>query len=134
MLPLFDSETPRTLVERVYDALRYGATVITANARAARSLRFLYAGQQRTNGLEMWATPQILDWDAWLANLWRELALADPNLPLLLTTLQEHFLWKRVQQIDAQLVVSPDGMASLAQSAYALLSHYRLHDTRKSAW
>ncbi|HZU09307.1 MAG TPA: hypothetical protein VFA02_05340, partial [Pseudacidobacterium sp.] len=134
MLPLFDSPTPQTLAEKVCNALRDGAIVVAANARAARFLRLIYAEQQRANGLEMWATPQIHDWETWAANLWRELSFMQRELPLLLTSLQEHSLWKQVQQGDARLVVSPDGMASLAEEAYALLSAYRAHDARRSPW
>jgi ATP-dependent helicase/nuclease subunit B len=134
VLPLFDSPTPQTLAEKVCNALRDGAAVVAANARAARFLRLVYAEQQRANGLEMWATPQIYDWETWTANLWRELTFVQPESPLLLTSLQEHSLWKQVQQRDARLVVSPDGMASLAQDAYRLLSGYRAHDARRSPW
>jgi ATP-dependent helicase/nuclease subunit B len=134
VLPLFDSLNPQTLAEKVCNALRDDATVVTANARAARFLRLVHAEQQRANGLEMWASPQIYDWEAWAANLWREMLFVKPESPLLLTSLQEHALWKQVQQEDAHLVVSPDGMASLAQEAYALLSAYRMHDARGSQW
>lgn len=113
------------------NALAGGATIVAANARAARAIRLTHAEQQRANGLEMWSSPAIFDWDSWLTFLWKDL---DAAAPLLLAPLQEHALWKRVQREEAKLVVSPDGLASLAQSAYSLLSKYQLHDARKFAW
>jgi probable DNA repair protein len=40
----------------------------------------------------------------------------------------------RVQQSDARLVVSPDELATLAQSAYQRLSEYELHRERNTPW
>jgi ATP-dependent helicase/nuclease subunit B len=134
VLPLFDSQLPPRLVEIVLNALEDGAVVVTANARAARSLRLSYAEEQRKNGRAMWASPAILDWDSWLNHLWQEQAFSNPGAPLLLTDLQEHTLWLHAQQNDAHLVVWPDGLASLAQSAYQLLSEYELHPERNSTW
>ncbi len=134
MLPLFDSPEPQTLVEKVSHALRDGSRVVAASARAARFLRQAYAEQQRASGLEMWASPRISDWESWITELWQELTFVAPEPPLLLGPIQERFLWKQVQREDAGLVVSPDGMASLAQDAYALLSAYRKHDARRFPW
>jgi probable DNA repair protein len=134
VLPLFDSQPPLNLAETALNALADGAVVVTANARAARALALKYAEQQRTNGHAMWASPAILDWDSWLNHLWQTAAFADVDAPLALTRLQEHLLWLRVQQNEARLVVSPDELASLAQSAYALLSENELHEARTVTW
>ncbi|WP_158750248.1 PD-(D/E)XK nuclease family protein [Acidobacterium sp. S8] len=134
MLPLFDSQPQLPLAEMVGNALADGAVVVTANARSARALTFQYAEQQRAKGVEMWPSPAIFDWDSWLGQLWQQLSAVDPDLPLLLTPWQERALWKIVQQVDAPLVVSLEGIASLAQSAYALLSNFRLQGERNSTW
>lgn len=134
MLPLFDSQPPPTVAETVHNALAEGATVLAASARAARVLRMAHSERQRRDGQEMWASPAIFDYESWLRKLWSDTLFAEPEAPLLLTPLQEHVLWKRVQRDDAQLVVSPDGLASLAQSAYALLGSYEAHDARRTTW
>jgi len=134
VLPLFDSQPPPKLVDIVLNALEGGAVIVTANARAARSLRLSYAEKKRKNGHAMWASPAIRDWDSWLHHLWQEQAVSNSDVPLLLTELQEHTLWLRAQQNDAHLVVWPDGLASLAQSAYQRLSEYVLHPERNNTW
>ncbi len=134
MLPLFDSQPLPKLTDIILNALASGVVVVTANARAARTLSLRHAEQQQTNGLKMWPSPAIFDWDSWLNRLWQECVFSDPDAPLLLTDLQEHFLWMRVQQKDAPMVVRPDGLASFAQSAYDRLSEYQLHEERNNIW
>ncbi len=52
--------------------LESGATVVTANNRLARTLRHAYDQQAIVNGLQAWATPQILSWSQWMRRLWDE--------------------------------------------------------------
>jgi ATP-dependent helicase/nuclease subunit B len=134
VLPLFDSQPPPKLTDIVLNALAGGAVVVAANARAARSLALSHAEQQRENGLNMWASPPIFDWDSWLTHLWQEHAFSDPGAPLLLTQLQERILWTQIQQNDAPLLVSAEGLAPLSQNAYQRLSEYELHHERNTAW
>lgn len=110
--------------EEIKRAFASGATILTANVRAARWLQREYALEQRLAGRRSWATPPIEDWDTWLRNQWQAQALAEPDAPLLLTSLQERSVWRRMQREDAALVVSPSGMASLAENAYSLLNAY----------
>jgi ATP-dependent helicase/nuclease subunit B len=123
--------------------LARGGMLVTANARATRGLTLAHAEVQRAAGLEVWPTPAIQDWESWLDQLWNEhlfgaAAKSPPTtqLPMMLSSLQERAVWRRVIQRagDADRLLSPDGMAALAQSAYALLSRYERHATRNSAW
>lgn len=82
----------------------------------------------------MWASQAIFDWDSWLNHLWQEHVFSNPDAPLLLTQLQEQTLWMQVQKNDARLLVSPEGLAPLAQNAYQRLSDYELHQERNSVW
>ena len=66
--------------------------------------------------------------------MWRDHAFATADAPTLLTPLQERVLWKRAQREDAELVISADSMAALAMEAWWLLSAYKAHGTRRSAW
>lgn len=108
--------------------------IIAANARASRWLHWEYALLQRRMGRQAWTTPPISDWDTWLRDQWQTRFLATPDSPLLLTSLQERSIWISMQREDADLVVSPDGIAALAESAYSLLSAYEAHGERKHTW
>ncbi len=43
-------------------------------------------------------------------------------------------MWERMQRDDAKLLVSPEGMAALAEEAYKLLCDYEAHEERNRAW
>src|SRR5579883_1505397 len=118
-------------IERAFEN---GALVLTANVRAARWLRREYALRQRSAGRRVWATPAIEDWDSWVVRLWQAYSMTQIDAPLLLTSLQERSVWERMQKEDARLVVSPEGMAALAEEAFALLSAYGAHAEREHAW
>jgi ATP-dependent helicase/nuclease subunit B len=118
----------------IESAFENGATVLTANVRAARWLRREYAFRQREAGRRVWATPPIEDWDSWVLRLWQAASMARADAPLLLTSLQERSVWTRMQRDDAKLLVSPEGMAALAEEAYALLCDYEAHEERSRPW
>jgi ATP-dependent helicase/nuclease subunit B len=118
----------------IESAFENGATVLTANVRAARWLRREYALRQREAGRRVWATPPIEDWDSWVLRLWQAHSFAKPDAPLLLTSLQERSVWTRMQRDDAKLLVSPEGMAALAEEAYKLLCDYEAHEERNRPW
>ncbi len=122
------------LARTIPDALRRGATIVAASARAARALHLRFAEEQRAAGRSVWATPSILDWDSWLRSLWRDCAFVTADAPMILTHLQERVLWKRAQREDAALVISADSMAALAMEAWALLSAWKAHPARRTAW
>lgn len=122
------------LAHPVADALRRGATIVAASPRVARALRLRFAADQRAAGFSIWATPSILDWDTWGRGLWRDYAFGAPDAPLVLTSLQERVLWKRALRGDADLLISPESMASLAMRAWELLSAWNAHAARRLPW
>ncbi len=129
------SAEPSLLPREILDALDRGVGVITANARSARALRRAFAERKERAGNRSWLAPLINDWAAWTQALYAELCKqSDDELPLLLTSLQEELLWKRVQRNEADQVVSPERLALLAQSAYALLGTYEAHSNRRAPW
>jgi ATP-dependent helicase/nuclease subunit B len=122
------------LPSEIESAFESGATVLTANVRAARWLRREYALRRRDAGQRVWATPPIEDWGSWLLRLWQAHSMKLADAPLLLTSLQERRVWTRMQREDAALLVSPEGMAALAEEAYALLCAYDAHAEHNRGW
>lgn len=111
--------------------------MLTGNVRAARALAAAHAEQQRSlagHGRSItWPTPRIFDWKGWLGTLWDEYTRWSEDAPLLLSAMQEHQLWKRVQGADRDRVVAPERMADLAEEAYTLLGSYQAHRLRAGA-
>ena len=122
------------LPAQIESAFRAGSLIVTSSARSARWLRQEYALQMREAGRQAWPTPPIEDWENWLLILWRSISLDDESAPLLLSSLQEKQVWRRMQKNDAALLVSPDGMAQLSAGAYALLCGYQAHAERNHLW
>ncbi len=122
------------LPPELIEALARGAHILTCSRRAARALTRAYADHARARNLRSWRAPSIEDWSCRLETLYATLADAHPELPALLNPLQEELLWKHVQGDEATAVVSPESLARLAQSAYALLSAYEAHSYRRAPW
>jgi len=102
-----------------------GAVILTSNQRAARYLLQQHVALARSRGLVGWATPQIVLWDAWLSKLWQDVVLADPSAPVLVTSAQEHELWRAaVRSFDAATQWNEAALATLAQQAWQLLQRY----------
>ena len=120
------------LAPPISDALRRGATIVAANARAARALHLAFARDQRAQGHTIWPTPPVFDWQSWLRDLGRDYSFSVPEAPLLLTPLQEHALWTRHVRADGIPDPSADAFAALAAEAWSLLSAYRAHDARRT--
>jgi len=110
---------------QVTEALGRGWTVLTANQRAARTLRHDFDRLKRALGLANWQPPAILAWETWTATLWRRLLLEGHGAALLLNPTQEHSLWREVIERDATSLRPVDSLAELAANAWHLLHAYR---------
>jgi ATP-dependent helicase/nuclease subunit B len=107
-------------------ALERGATVVTGNQRAARTLRREFDRRQRGLGLESWRPPAVLAWDTWTAGLWHQLLVDGNTSLLLLNRTQEHAVWRAVLEADEELASlrSVDSLAEMAAEAWRLLCSY----------
>ncbi len=103
-----------------------GQTILTANQRAARSLRFGYNQQQQSTGASLWAPPDIFSLDTWLATQHHRLTLAGHETRLLLNPTQQHALWRDIIKADPAVsgLRSLDSLADMAAEAWALLHSY----------
>ena len=120
-------DDPHALPQQVADALARGWTVLTANQRAARTLRRAFDLRQHTLGLTAWQPPNILAWDTWLASLWHRLLLEGQSSELLLNQSQEHTLWRAIIAADpgTSTLRPVDSLAELAATAWLRLHNYR---------
>lgn len=120
----------------ILDYLAGGGLVVAASSRASRALRHRYAEWQRSLDHRAWPAPQVLDWEGWLDALWQAHLLRVEDAPLVLSSIQERFLWTQLlkSEPEAEQVVSVHEMARLAQQAYSLLSAYNAHGERARSW
>jgi ATP-dependent helicase/nuclease subunit B len=110
----------------IAEALKRGATVVTGNQRAARTLRRGWDLRNRKLGLASWAPAPVMTWDAWVAGLWRGLVLEGHASQMLLNRTQEHAVWRSILEADQELASlrSVDSLAEMAAEAWRLVSSY----------
>jgi probable DNA repair protein len=117
----------RALPPEIEQALARGRVVLTANQRAARTLRHAFDLRQRALGLTLWAPPQILAWDTWTNSLWNRLLLEGRAPNFLLSSTQESTLWHAIIATDVGTAsLRPvDALAQTASDAWKLLHNHR---------
>ncbi len=116
--------------EEQFRAIEAGATVVTASRRLARVLRRQFDLRQRAQGRAVWRTSDILPLDAFLSRAWRDWILsgAQADVPALLDSLQEQYLWEQVIRDSPHgdtLLRIPE-TALQAMDAWKLVWAYRL--------
>jgi probable DNA repair protein len=120
-------DAAHALPPQIQQALARGWTVLTANQRAARTLRHAFDLHQRALGHAAWQPPAILPWDAWTGSLWHRLLLEGRASELLLNPAQGRTLWRAAIAADptAASLRPLDALARTAADAWSLLHSYR---------
>jgi len=119
--------------DTIFEALKSGATLVTASQRLARQLQADFGRRMQQAGRSAWASPDILPWKAWIERYWDStfgLALVDPDTSprVLLTPTQEMKLWEAVIADSAwnTALLQVPAAARTAQEAWRLLHEWRL--------
>jgi probable DNA repair protein len=107
-------------------ALERGATVVTGNQRAARTLRVAFDRRNRALRLKSWQPAAVMAWDVWTAELWRRLLVEGHTSRLLMNRTQEQAVWRTVLAADTDLrsLQTVDSLAEMAAKAWSLLCSY----------
>ncbi|MBV8207322.1 MAG: hypothetical protein JO041_11060, partial [Acidobacteria bacterium] len=103
-------------------AAEAGATIVTANRHAARSLRLAYDRRQAELGHEAWPSPDIIAWPGLMQRLWREAVIQGRAAGAILSAIQERALWQ--DEIAAGGSTNPAALAPGAVRAWRLLQEY----------
>lgn len=113
----------------IAEAIATGATVVTGNQRAARTIRHASDLRNRRQGLASWQPANVLAWDAWTAKLWQYLVINGHASQLLMNSAQELKLWRQILEADNELqsLRSKDSLATLASDAWDKLGDYNGH-------
>ncbi len=112
--------------EEIREALGRGAIVLTANERAARTLRRDYDEMLQASGENRWEPAAVMSWSAWMTSLWRQMLLEGQTQVLLLNEFQEHAVWQGVLASDEEAgrLRGGDGLAEIAADTWARLCDY----------
>lgn len=114
--------------DSTFEALKAGATLVTAGHRLARVLLADFNARRAASGRSAWPSADILPWQAWVERLWQELFETGATDRVLLTPLQELALWERlIEDWDAHdSLLTAGAAARAAQEAWQLAHAWRL--------
>lgn len=127
-----------SLPPEIASALERGATIVTVNQRAARTLRHGFDLRNRALGWKSWQPAKVLAWDAWLSGWWSRMMLAGHVRPMVLNRSQELTVWRGVLAADKDLasLKTLESLAEMTSDAWRLLCNYngqsRLRDAANS--
>jgi len=110
----------------VFESLRSGGTVITANKRLSLYLATQYVDRQLAAGHEVWEAVDILPWTSWIERQF--FALDSASKLTLLDSNQEQFVWEQIigrSESGAQLMQQA-ATARLARKAWQMIQQWRL--------
>jgi ATP-dependent helicase/nuclease subunit B len=113
------------LAPEIVAALERGATVVTGNQRAARTLRREFDRRNRARGLRSWQPAKAVAWDTWVSGWWSRLVMEGRVAQMLLNRSQELAVWRGILEADEGLEGRrKDSLAEMAAEAWRLLSSY----------
>ncbi len=107
-------------------ALERGATVVTGNQRAARTLRRACDQRNRRLGLASWQPPEVMAWEAWLSGWWSRMLLEGHTSLTVLNCSQELAVWREVleEDVERQSLRGVESLAEMAAETWRLLGSY----------
>ena len=114
------------MTDELVAMLAGGGTLVTANARLARSLQHEFGARQLASGLSAWPTPAIMTWTAFVQGLWEPRSHQGAAPPL--TPVQDRALWERIveESPDSAGLIQPHAAARLAGEAWRLVQDWRI--------
>jgi len=116
--------------DSLYAGLAGGGTVITGNNRLAVAIRRDYERRAMDEGLEIWTTPDVIPWSAWVMRSWEEMLVSGvlASTAQLLSNEQELLIWKEVISNSEQGhgLLRTEATAKTAREAARLLRTWML--------
>ncbi len=101
-------------------------TVVTPSRLLASVAYQQFAVREIQAGRESWQRPPILSLGAWLTRCWQEARYSHPDVLSLLSSAQEHLLWRQIIESENPDLFDPDATAERASSAARLLAERQL--------
>ena len=113
---------------RLIDIADDGGTLLTVNNRLATELRARFDQACHASGHRVWASADILPWDAWLARCYELLVDAGLAEHDLLSPIQERLLWQSIIERDTRGagLLRPAAAAQSAQASAQLYTDWQL--------
>lgn len=106
--------------------LEQRTAIVTPSALLAAVARQQLAREQIAKGAGSWDRPAITSVDAWLRGCWSAVRYAIPKIPALLSSAQEHVLWRQTIEQESKELFDLDAAASLARGAARIMAEWHI--------
>ncbi len=104
--------------------LEAGGCLVTPNLRQSRIFRRLHDRAQLAAGRAVWPSAQVLPFDDWLLQQWRECAAVRADLPQPLPLVALRWLWRDQVRRDSQGLMDPAELGNRARTNWLMLRAY----------
>lgn len=129
----------QSVIDIAVDRLHQGAAVIVGTQRLRHLIEDNYNLSMLNAGKSVWSTPEVVSWDVWLGDIWREfeLSVSEP-VEKLLSRGQSQLVWESVIDKFVREAYHKDfeyllwhitATANRAKEAYSLVCGYRIDIT-----
>jgi ATP-dependent helicase/nuclease subunit B len=119
----------------LFDHLERDGTLVVPTRQRAAALRLAHTAAQLRFGREVWSSPDVLPWSAWLERGLSAARMRGLPVPRRLSSAEEWLLWRdAVREACAGLpVLSPDALIDSVRRAVELLEDYGLEPRAEAA-
>lgn len=116
--------------------IEQGFTIVTPTRRLGRSLQQQYISEQLSAEKEVWETPDILPWAAWILRSWDDFAAQQEQVPFLLNSQQQQWVWQKIvsESSFAEGFLQPAAAATRAYDAWKITRQWQLENFPDELW
>ncbi len=116
--------------------IEQGFTIVTPTRRLGRALQQQYTTEQLSAEKKVWETPDILPWAAWMLRCWDDFAAQQKNVPLLLNSQQQQWVWQKIvaESSFAKEFLQPAAAATRAYDAWKIMRQWQLESFPEDLW
>jgi len=120
----------------IRQSIAQGFTIVTPTRRLWRALQQQYISEQLSAQKKVWETPDILPWAAWILRTWDDFAAQQEELPMLLNTQQQQWVWQQIvaDSSFAEGLLQPAAAATKAYDAWELTRQWQLEVFPEDLW
>ena len=120
----------------IRQSIEKGFTLVTPTKRLGRALQQQYISFQLADQKNVWETPDILPWAAWIMRLWDDFAAQQASVPMLLNTQQQQWVWQQVvsESAHAKGLLQPSAAAAQAYDALKNARQWQLDIFPEDLW
>lgn len=123
-----------TLPVPIVAALEAGHTLVTPSPQRAVALREAWARHQLSLGHRVWATPDVLHFDAWVERMLAQAPELDLRVPRLLSSVEQQLAWRATAatlvEEEGSVLLGVSRLADALRRADSLLRSHAIPDAR----